>query len=382
MAGEKSSHRPTEGEKPKKGFKFDYDVTDVPSVTSVRWPSYLANGERPKHDEDITYQLYSADELGGFSPVEFLVDGWIAKNEFTGLYGEGNTFKSLIMQSISCQLGADGHVVVYIAAEGVSGVRARIDAWKSYHGVDQLPRLLILPRNVNIHRPPDHNRLIQDIEQQLEKRELISPSLVVVDTLARNFVGGSEIDPKDMGLFVDGCEKIRRHFETALVVIHHTTKDGKNERGTESLRNATFAMFRTERDSDRGNVVELKCDRMKDAEEPRPVTLSFMQIPLPWIEREDGGLVTSLVATEFFPPELAAVKRLKLERFRKAVLIVLPEEGSMAAAGIVTAARDLGEEDRVAIRQGDAVNELKAWSEEPNAAIEKAAAGGYQRVKN
>jgi hypothetical protein len=50
-----------------------------------------------------------------------------------------------------------------------------------------------------------------------------------------------------MGLFVEGCEFIRKELGPTVLVIHHTTKDGKTERGTESLRNATFAMFEAER---------------------------------------------------------------------------------------------------------------------------------------
>jgi hypothetical protein len=113
---------------------------------------------------------------------------------------------------------------------------------------------------------------------------------VVVDTLARNFVGGSENNPQEMGLFVDGLERIRLELETAVLVIHHTTKDGKTERGTESLRNASFAMFKMHR-VNATRTATLDCDRMKEAESPDKLSLQLQVVALPDL----GAGVDSLV---------------------------------------------------------------------------------------
>ena len=144
---------------------------------------------------------------------------------------------------------------MYIAAEGMSGLKARVAAWMVCHQIPSLPQLLVMGTNLDVHQQPQRDRWATEVEMETSKRELPSPELVVVDTLARNFVGGDENYAKDMGEFVEGCEAIRRRFEAAVLVLHHTTKDGKSERGNESLRNASFAMLKTSRsDLPRGKV--------------------------------------------------------------------------------------------------------------------------------
>jgi RecA-family ATPase len=66
-----------------------------------------------------------------------------------------------------------------------------------------------LPSNVSLHQPPSVEVFLDAMSEQLKGGR---PGLVVVDTLQRNFVGGNENSAQDLGLFVDGCEKIRREF--------------------------------------------------------------------------------------------------------------------------------------------------------------------------
>src|SRR5207244_7298239 len=78
---------------------------------------------------------------------------------------------------------------------------------------------------------------------------------------------------QDMGLFVEGCELVRREHGCTVLVVHHSTKDGSSERGGEALRNASFAMYRFEK-AVGGRTVTVTCDRMKDAAPPAEVVLT------------------------------------------------------------------------------------------------------------
>ena len=103
---------------------------------------------------------------------------------------------------------------IYIASEGGSGVRARVAAWQTVHEVPVLPTLKWMTDNTELHEKA--GQWVEDIQFELARQGVNEhPDLIVVDTLARNFVGGSESDPKDMGLFVEGCETIRKRLETA-----------------------------------------------------------------------------------------------------------------------------------------------------------------------
>lgn len=233
------------------------------------------------------YRLYTVDELGQFPPVRWLIDRYLAVGELSVLYGQGGTYKSFVALDWAARLARAGHPVVYIVAEGMSGMRARVHAWLKINGVQALPSLYIMPSNVPIHDASHVAAWIAAMKAQVKAE----PALVVVDTLARNFVGGSENNPQEMGLFVEGLERMRLSLQSAVLVIHHTTKDGKTERGTESLRNASFAMFKMDKVNST-KAVDVKCDRMKEAEPPADVRLQPQVVPLPDL----GVGVDSLVA--------------------------------------------------------------------------------------
>jgi hypothetical protein len=256
---------------------------------------------------DSRHRLYSADELGQFPSVEWLLEGWVAARELTCIWGKGDTFKSFIALTWACQLAEAGRVVVYIAAEGASGLRYRIIAWQVRNEVPSLPTLTVMPDNTDIHQPAKADAWIEDVRFELQRLgfEQPTPDLVVVDTLQRNFVGGDENSASDMGLFVEGCERIKKSFETAVVVLHHTDKSGNAERGSEALRNASFAMLKTDTKGVKERSVALECDRMKEADRPRPVVVEFTRAEMPWLDIEasaDGRPPSSLVMTHQFPP--------------------------------------------------------------------------------
>lgn len=167
------------------------------------------------------------------------------------------------------------------------------------HEVETLDGLRLMPSNVNLHHDGSVETWLEAIEAQLAEDE--HPSLVVVDTLARNFVGGSENNPQDMGLFVEGVERIRRALKTAVLVIHHSDKKGDKERGTESLRNASFAMFKVTKSGGAIPAATLKCDRMKDAAAPPTSRVSFQRIDLPDLG-EDASSLALRDSTGDLPP--------------------------------------------------------------------------------
>jgi hypothetical protein len=281
---------------------IEYDVSDVLPFPLERDPEI--EGMKPKRQrrrrrnrkelpaELEQYRLYSIEELGEFPPVAWLIDRHLAVGELTGFYGKGDTYKSFVALDWSCELARRGSPVVYIVAEGASGIRARIAAWQKYHDVEALSKLRLMPSNVNLHDPVAVKKWIEAISAQLDGSH---PDLVVVDTLARNFVGGNESSPQDMGIFVEGVERIRRQLETAVLLIHHETKEGGTERGTESLRNASFAMYRFKR-VNQSLAVEVTCDRMKDAEPPASRQVRPRKVELPELTADGEALVTSLVA--------------------------------------------------------------------------------------
>ena len=279
--------------------QIPYDVRHVkvpfplrdPAEDNMRPPKQRKRQRQIKLPDGLDrFRFYDVAELDEFPPVEWLLPGHLAAGEFTVFYGKGGTFKSFAALDWACSLAQQGRPVVYIVAEGASGMRARIHAWMKKNNVDELPALRLMPSNVNLHDPEQVERWLKATELQLGD---VQPALVIVDTLARNFVGGNENEARDMGMFVEGVEQIRVRLRTAVLVLHHTTKDGKTERGTEALRNASFAMFKFAAANDR--AVNVECDRMKDAPEPPRRRLTPVRVELPELTADGREAVSSLV---------------------------------------------------------------------------------------
>lgn len=213
------------------------------------------------------FALLSDDDLDRLPPPSWLIDGMVPASAFAVLFGpsgHGKTFLALDWAyCVATGLPWYGRAtrpgyVVYVAAEGHSGLRLRRDAWKQARAVDQVERMRFLPQAVNLLDKGVQDRLRRTIAALPEK-----PALIVVDTVARTMVGGDENTARDVGLFIDACDKLRSEFGATVLPVHHTGKDGDAERGSSALRGAADAMAKL---APEGAGLRLTCEKQKDAE--------------------------------------------------------------------------------------------------------------------
>lgn len=254
-------------------------------------------------------------ELENEPPVSWLIKGWLAARELSCIYGQGGTFKSYIALGWSLQLAAANVPTMYIAAEGTSGLRSRVDAWMAARGKhgEQLPTWGYYNANVHVDDDKNLGMWTAGLREYVKRGKLRMPQLVVVDTMARNF-GGDENVAKDVGAFVEGCEYMRREWGTAVLVVHHMGIKTGRERGTQALRNATFAMFKTAEPryaATGGGSVKLECDRMKDAPLPPDTRVTFDTVTLS--ADEHGEVYQSSQAMRVFPPKGKQPRRKVIE---------------------------------------------------------------------
>lgn len=266
--------------------------------------------------EGLSGEFGGMEALENEPPVNWLIPGWLAAREVTAMYGKGGTMKSFIALGWSLQLAYDGKRVLYVAAEGTSGLRSRVDAWRAKHRqmaeyaktwgyynanvlIDQEKPLVMWAHGL-AHFLVGEKKLKEGVKPELD--------LIIIDTLARNFMG-DENSAKEMGQFVEGCETLRRSFDAAVLVIHHEGITTGRDRGSPALRNATFAMFKTSdpREGESGSSVKFACDRMKDAAMPDEVRLHFDTVALD--VDAHGEVYQSSQAMRTFPPKKPSVKR-------------------------------------------------------------------------
>ncbi len=227
------------------------------------------------------YKLLTPDELRELPRPEFLAKSWLVKHSLSCIYGPSGIGKSFValdlifsVASGSEWLGcvpAQRGMAVYIAAEGVGGLAERMDAWCAMHPEADISRVRFLTSAVNMIETEQVTNLINSIRVQCDD----TPVLVVIDTLARSMVGGDENSAKDMGRVVAAADRIKDELNCHVSVVHHTGKNGDDERGSSALRGACDTRIYV---SEESGAIIMTCVKQKDSVEPDAIGLKLTQV--------------------------------------------------------------------------------------------------------
>jgi len=216
---------------------------------------------------------YDSDSaLDQIANQQWLIDGVIPADAFGVIFGPSGAYKSFIAIDMAASIASaiawhgrdvdnSGHVI-YIAAEGASGLHLRKKAWEIRHH-KPITNLGILGSAVTINAAIECQHLIELCD---EAAACISQDvkLVVIDTLARSFAG-DENSASDMGGFIKACDRIREKTGATVLVIHHSGKDAeKGARGSSALRAACDFEFKVV--SSGKKVTKLTCTKAKDSD--------------------------------------------------------------------------------------------------------------------
>lgn len=254
------------------------------------------NGHGSKTEPTNQFQFFSPLEIEALPELEWLVEGILPQPAFAVLYGEPGCGKTFVALSMALTI-ANGEPwvdlktvqksILYVAAEGVLGLKTRIKAFRQEKClIDDHVQFIAEPFNISDEK---------EVESLLSALEKINfkPGLIVVDTLARVALGVDENNAKDMGKVVAGFDNLKRHTGATILVIHHTRKDGGSERGSSALRGAADVMIacssKTASDS---FAVTLKCMKMKDDEPFKDFAVRLEKVKLP--ENKSSLVVTGL----------------------------------------------------------------------------------------
>lgn len=282
---------------PEKGDLTDWTSTggtsDALGGLILKAPAWRAGDEIPLPPMPSRFTVYRADELIALAPTTWLVDDVLPADALGALVGPSGKGKTFLTLDLSCSLATGrrwlghethcaGAPVLYIAAEGTAGLRARIAAWTAEYGTPDggLPVYFIC-ETVNFMTPEDVDHVVRAMTALPA-----SPSLVIVDTLHRAMPGGDENSAKDVGLVITHADRIRRAAGCTVLIVHHSKKDMDIERGSTALRAAcdTLMMLRDEE-----GARSMTCEKQKDAADFAPHTLQFTPV--------HGSVIVSLAGT-------------------------------------------------------------------------------------
>lgn len=234
--------------------------------------------EREETLADLMWsRLLTVEQLRHLPPAEPLVDGVLFQNTLSVLYGKRGEAKSFVALDLGLCVatGTWWHrhqvaagPVLYVVAEGASGISRRVDAWLEAQRLHSATEFRAYPGAVNLFRT-DQAAALADVATRLGAR------LVIIDTLARSAVGAEENSAKDMGIVVDNAETIRRRSGACVVLVHHTRKDGLVMRGSGSIDGAAETMIEC---SMTGQRITLRSEKAKDTREFNPIALYLQPI--------------------------------------------------------------------------------------------------------
>ncbi|MEZ5217873.1 MAG: AAA family ATPase [Ilumatobacteraceae bacterium] len=236
---------------------FDALLDDGPEVEADSW-----------RDRWLT-----VGQIRAMPPPVPLVDGLLDLDSVVLMYGNRGSFKSFvgIDLGLSIAAGIDWHgckvtqgVSMYVVAEGQGGLAPRFDAWVTARSQKDPDDFYSFPKPVNLLDPLQVVRLAEDARKA-------GARLVILDTLARCFVGGDENSARDAGMAVEQLDIIRRATGACVLLVHHSGKSAASgARGSSAFEAACDTVLEVVGE---GDAVTITPTKQKNHELGRPIML-------------------------------------------------------------------------------------------------------------
>jgi len=268
---------------------------------------------------------------------QWMIKGHMELNSIGMLFGAPASAKSFIAMDIAFCIAAgidwNGNAtvqgkVVYLAGEGFNGIKMRFSALgEKYQTNTSEVYLSDLPASLSDEK--NTNDVYQGIIDTCPK-----PSLIIIDTLHRNFGAGDENSAKDFGNFLYLITTMMRKLGCAVLIVHHSGHgDSDRGRGSSSIRAAMDVEYKVTKTKD---LVTMACTKAKEFKEPEPMSFNLVSKAIPAC-LDDGDPVESAIleSTTYTAPARTASLTANDHLTLQALHNVLPKEGKLANVELV-----------------------------------------------
>jgi hypothetical protein len=215
--------------------------------------------------EAMRAELLDSAGLDGIPEPRWLIDKILPENSLAWLYGMPGSGKSFVAldfaASVATGLPWQDHAVeqgagVYLAGEGVAGMRKRVRAWEDAAG--PADGLRFMPRAVQV--------LTSHFDAFIEVCCEEKTKLVVLDTQARITVGVEENSSTEMGRVVSKLDELRRQTGACVLIVHHSGWTNGHARGSSAIQGGFDTVIKVDRPDLDGNLTLIN-EKQKDAPE-------------------------------------------------------------------------------------------------------------------
>lgn len=218
-------------------------TTPTPQPTQVPPRGHQGDEQakpEPTYAEIIKSRLLTTADLKNIPRPAPLLDGLLYLDSLAMLYGPSGGGKSFVAVDIAMTVGSTRQwwhsnavtngLVLYVVAEGASGISMRTEAWEKRHDDDA--NVLWHPMAINVFEQVWVSALAQVVAE-------LRPALVIIDTYARSTLGLEENATKDTSIVVAHLDQIRVAAGCCVLIVHHSGKNIEaGARGNSALKGA------------------------------------------------------------------------------------------------------------------------------------------------
>lgn len=185
--------------------------------------------------------LHSLAEVEAWEAPRWIVPGLFVESSVALLAGAPGLGKSFVLLDLCLSIAAGVPFIgrdvqqartLYVAGEGVSGLRNRIAAWRQAHEGVSIPAdgFTLASSGVNLSDDRSVARLVNLVREQ-------EIGVVVLDTLSQLASIESENDASQVATVLRNVQLIREaNPGTLVVLVHHVNKGAGAVRGSSALR--------------------------------------------------------------------------------------------------------------------------------------------------
>ncbi len=180
-------------------------------------------------------------------PVSWLVSGVLPRAALTALYAPGGDGKSLLSMALATSIAHGGELA---GIECERGVTAYLDGENGEWEIHRRVHTLGLPASGVQVADASGLDLRLDMSEVESVIEDLAPDLLVLDSFRSLTPGMEENDTAQTTRVLDPLRRLAHKSGTAILLIHHANKAGRDFRGASSIRDSVDVLWHLGRHDD------------------------------------------------------------------------------------------------------------------------------------